>query len=217
MAAVPSSAALASITAPAPGTSRQRREERALDLVRRPVGCSSSRRAAAPETTAARHRGAAGAEVAFAQDAAAAEALEVAPRGERRHQARARREHLGLLRTPSWVRPRLDQGASTSSSRVNVPRSSSAPAVITHGSLPGAYVTASFAALVAGGGDDHQPGEPGALDGRVERIGPVRLGDRRGQRQVHHADAERRPCGRPRTGSRRSRRGPWCRRRRRRP
>src|SRR5262245_61434834 len=48
------------------------------------------------------------------------------------------------LRTPSCVRPRLDQGARGSSGRVNVPVSSSAPAVITHGSFAGANVTPSF-------------------------------------------------------------------------
>src|SRR5215212_9200026 len=48
------------------------------------------------------------------------------------------------LRTPSWVRPWLDQGARMSSRRVKVPRSSRAPTVMTHGSFAGEYVTPSF-------------------------------------------------------------------------
>src|SRR5215216_671166 len=47
------------------------------------------------------------------------------------------------LEMPSWVTPRLDHGARTSSAVDQVPRSSVEPAVITKGSLPGAYETAS--------------------------------------------------------------------------
>src|ERR687897_589650 len=50
------------------------------------------------------------------------------------------------LRTPSWVSPRLDHGASESSPRIHVPLSSSAPTVTTHGSLAGANVTPSWVA-----------------------------------------------------------------------
>ena len=42
---------------------------------------------------------------------------------------------------PSCVTPRLDHDATTSSSSIDVPLSSSAPAVITNGSLPGAKDT----------------------------------------------------------------------------
>ena len=77
-----------------------------------------------------------------------------------------------------------------SSSRVNVPRSSSAPTVITHGSFAGEKVTPSFVErLVARGGDHDDAGVPGLLDRRVQRIGLVGLGRGRGQRQVDHADA----------------------------
>src|SRR6185503_3497972 len=48
------------------------------------------------------------------------------------------------LRTPSCVRPRLDQGARMSSRRMKVLRSSSAPTVMTHGSLAGENVTPSL-------------------------------------------------------------------------
>src|SRR3954447_24234683 len=48
------------------------------------------------------------------------------------------------LRTPSWVRPWLDQGARMSSYRVKVFRSSSAPTVRAHGSFAGEKVTPSF-------------------------------------------------------------------------
>src|SRR5215213_9239237 len=47
------------------------------------------------------------------------------------------------LAKPSCVRPRLDQLASASSPICFVPLSSTAPTVITYGSLPGAYLTAS--------------------------------------------------------------------------
>src|SRR6188474_192031 len=46
---------------------------------------------------------------------------------------------------PSWVRPRLDQLASSSSVLFLVPWSSTPPTEITNGSLPGAYETASEA------------------------------------------------------------------------
>src|SRR5215212_8555479 len=48
------------------------------------------------------------------------------------------------LRTPSCVRPRLDQGASASSRRVIVPLSSRAPTVMTQGSFAGENVTPSL-------------------------------------------------------------------------
>ena len=77
-----------------------------------------------------------------------------------------------------------------SSSRENVPRSSSAPTVMTHGSFAGENVTPSLvSASLPGGRDHHDPGVPRLLGGRVERIGPVGLGRVRRQRQVDHPDA----------------------------
>jgi hypothetical protein len=49
------------------------------------------------------------------------------------------------LAKPSWVVPMLPQGVELSSAVPVVPRSSAPPTLMTYGSLPGAYLTASVA------------------------------------------------------------------------
>ena len=119
-----------------------------------------------------------------------AQRLRTRCRRERGDDAGARRDDSGLLK-PSWVTPRLENGASVSSLGVGVSTSSVAPTEITNGSLPGRVLDGvGRVAAVAGGGDDDDAGVPRELDGRVERVVEVGARRVRADRQVDDPDVQ---------------------------